>query len=287
MIIVIVGPTAVGKTKLSVKLAKILNGEIINADSTQVYRGMDIGTCKVTDKEKEHIPHYLFDIVDVNEVYTVFDYQRDCRAKIEEIQSKNKIPILVGGTGLYIKAALYDYDFVTDSKEDYSSYSLEELKAKVLEKDPDIVLDFDNRRRVERALAILDSGEIQEKGKEHLLYPDVIFIGLTTDREELYKRINQREDEILVPLIDEVHAFYQKGIHSKALQTAIGYKELYSFFDGSSTLSNAVEKIKQNCRNYAKRQYTWFENQMDVHWITTNYENFDETIQTALDIIIK
>ena len=150
MIIVITGPTAVGKTKLSVELAKKVNGEIINADSTQIFKGLDIATAKVTEEEKENIPHHLLDIKDINEEYTVFDYQKDCRNKIKEILSKNKTPILVGGTGLYIKAALYDYKFNKETiKNDYSDYSNEKLYEKLLKINPETNIHKNNRKRIE------------------------------------------------------------------------------------------------------------------------------------------
>ena len=149
MIIVITGPTAVGKTKLSVELAKKVNGEIINADSTQIFKGLDIATAKVTEEEKENIPHHLLDIKDINEEYTVFDYQKDCRNKIKEILSKNKTPILVGGTGLYIKAALYDYKFNKETiKNDYSDYSNEKLYEKLLKINPETSIHKNNRKRI-------------------------------------------------------------------------------------------------------------------------------------------
>lgn len=287
MIICIVGPTAVGKTKLSVELAKKINGEIINADSTQVYKGLNIGTCKVTEEEKEGIPHHLFDIASVDENYTVFDYQKDCRTKIEEILSRGKVPILVGGTGLYIKAALYNYEFTKAESKDYSKNTLEELKEKILLLDPEFTMDFANRRRVERALAILESGEKPSVKKNDLLYPDTIFIGLTTNRENLYERINKREEEIFPALIEEARPYYEKGIYTKALQTAIGYKELYTYFDGECTKEEALEKIQRKCRNYAKRQYTWFRHQMNVTWFETNYEDFSKTVENVYQTIRK
>ena len=152
-IICIVGPTGIGKTKLSISLAKLLNGEIINADSTQIYKGLDIATAKVKDDEKEGIIHHLIDIKDINEDYTVYDYQKDCRNKIKEILDKKKVPIIVGGTGLYIKAALYNYEFTLEEvKNDYSMYSNDELYEKLLELEPNTKVHKNNRKRVERTL---------------------------------------------------------------------------------------------------------------------------------------
>lgn len=286
MIIVITGPTAVGKTKMSVELAKIYNGEIINADSTQVYKGMDIGTAKATKQEMQGVKHHLLDICDVTENYTVYDYQKDARAKIDEIKSKGHIPILVGGTGLYIKAALYNYDFVDTETLDYvDDLTNEEIIAKIKEIDSGLEIDYNNRRRLVSTLKMLLSEDNQVLDKDHLLYDDVLFIGLTTDRDILYERIDKRFDEMLIPLIDEVKAFYKKGINSKALNTAIGYKELYKFFDDEETLVNVVEECKKNSRNYAKRQYTWFNNQMDIRWFNVDFSDFSSTINEVATFI--
>lgn len=286
MILVIVGPTAVGKTKMSVELAKIYNGEVINADSTQVYKGMDIGTAKATKKEMQGIKHHLLDICDVNELYTVFDYQRDARLKIEEIKSRGHIPILVGGTGLYIKAALYNYNFVDTENLDYID-DLDDsvLIEKIKEINPNIEIDYNNRRRLISTLKSLVSEDTQVLDKDHLLYDDVIFIGLTAPRDVLYERIDKRFDKMLIPLVDEVKEFYQKDIRSKALNTAIGYKELYKFFDDKDTFENVVDECKQSSRNYAKRQYTWFNNQMDIKWFDVDFNNFNNTIDEVVNYI--
>lgn len=286
MIIVITGPTAVGKTKLSVALAKIYNGEIINADSTQVYKGMDIGTAKVTKEEMEGVKHHLLDIKEVTDDYSVFDYQRDARKKIEEIQSKGKVPILVGGTGYYIKAALYNYVFDEETlKKDYSDLSLEEIAKKLNNFQVDV--DKNNRRRCVRLLEKLESDTYQEQKDFKLLYDDVLFIGLTTDRDVLYERINQRLDDMFIDLVDEVKPFYLKKVKSKALQTAIGYKELYEFFDNKKTLREVNELIKQTTRNYAKKQYTWFNNQMNIKWFNVDFDNFSNTINEIVSYIEK
>ncbi len=286
MIIVVVGPTAVGKTKMSVELAKIYNGEIINADSTQVYKGMDIGTAKVTKIEMQGIKHHLLDICDVEEVYTVFDYQKDARVKIEEIKSRGHIPILVGGTGLYIKAALYNYNFVDTENLDYvDELDNDTLVSKIKEIDRDIEIDYNNRRRLISTYKGLLSEDTQVLDKDHLLYDDVIFVGLSAPREVLYERIDKRFDEMIIPLVDEVKSFYKMGIRSKALNTAIGYKELYKFFDDKETFVDVVNECKQSSRNYAKRQYTWFNNQMDITWFDVDFNNFDNTINEVVNYI--
>ncbi len=285
MIIVVCGPTGSGKTKMSVELAKIYNGEIINADSTQVYKGMDIGTAKVTKEEMCGIKHHLLDIVDVTDMYTVYDYQRDARKKIEEIKNNGHIPILVGGTGLYIKAALYNYDFVNTDNLDYIDLmDTQELLDKISDDDKNTI-DTNNRRRLISSLKNELSGDTQIKDKDNLLYDDVYFIGLTTNRDTLYKRIDERFECMLVPLVDEVNDFYKQGIRSKALQTAIGYKELYEFFDHKKTFVEVVDECKQNSRNYAKRQYTWFNNQMDVKWFDVDFDNFQNTIDEVVNYI--
>lgn len=287
-VIVITGPTAVGKTKLSIELAKRYNGEIINADAVQVYKGLDIGSAKVTEEEKEGIPHHLFDIKEVDEEYTIYHYQKDCRKLIKEVQGRGKTPILVGGTGLYIKAALYDYK-LTEEKETntYDNLTDEELYNKLLEVDKDIVIDKNNRRRLIRALNYYkeNNKSINTNTTNKLLY-DAIFIGLTTDRRILYDKINSRVDIMIKDgLLNEVKAFYDKNIRTKPLLNAIGYREIYSYFDGNISLEEAINKIKQNSRHYAKRQYTFFNHQLPVVWFETDYSNFNNTIEQIISYI--
>ena len=291
MIICIVGPTGVGKTKLSIELSKKLNGEIINADSTQVYKGMDIATAKITVEEKENIPHHLFDIKEIDENYTVYDYQKDCRLKIDEILKKGKTPIIVGGTGLYIKAALYDYKFEEEdeSVNEYLEYSNEELYNKLLSIDPNTQIHKNNRKRVVRALNYYDKNNkiISNQKTDKLLY-DVIFIGLTTDREILYDRINKRVDIMLENgLIEEAKKIYDTNVRSKAVLTPIGYKELFEYFDGNITLEESLKLIKQRSRKYAKRQYTWNNHQFDVNWFNVDFTNFESTVKDILSFINK
>lgn len=281
--IVIVGPTAVGKTALSIALAKAYNGEIINFDSTQVYKDMSIATAKITEEEKENIPHHLIDIKNINEEYTVYDFKKDALNKIDELNKKNKTPILVGGTGLYIKALLYDYNFTQETtKNDYSNYSTEELYNKLLEVDKNTLIHKNNRKRVERALDYYyETGKpYSSKEKNEKIVLDAYVIGLTTSRDNLYKKINNRVDIMLENgLLDESKKIYDTGIRNKAVLTPIGYKELFSYFDNKISLEEAIDQIKQNSRHYAKRQYTWFNNQMNVIWFNTDYENFNNTIK--------
>lgn len=287
-VIVITGPTAVGKTKLSIELAKRYNGEIINADAVQVYKGLDIGSAKVTEEEKEGIPHHLFDIKEVDEEYTIYHYQKDCRKLIKEVQGRGKTPILVGGTGLYIKAALYDYKLIEEKETNtYDNLTDEELYNKLLEVDKDIVIDKNNRRRLIRALNYYkeNNKSINTNTTNKLLY-DAIFIGLTTDRRILYDKINNRVDIMIKDgLLNEVKAFYDKNIRTKPLLNAIGYREIYSYFDGNISLEEAINKIKQNSRHYAKRQYTFFNHQLPIVWFETDYSNFNNTIEQIISYI--
>lgn len=237
MIYVIIGPTGVGKTKLSIMLAKKINAEIINADSMQIYKELNIGVAKITEKEKENIPHHMFDIVSVNDDYSVFNYQQMGRNLIEKLQKENKNIIIVGGTGLYIKALLYDYTF--DNKEN----------------------------------------------KNKKLY-DFKIIGLTRDRKILYENIDKRVDIMFdMGLEQEVRTLYDKKINTRALKTAIGYKELYDYFDGKITKEEGIEKIKQASRRYAKRQYTFFNNQFeDIKWYDIDNISFEDIVK---DITLK
>lgn len=288
MIICIVGPTGVGKTKLSVELAKRLNAEIINADSMQVYRHLDIATAKIKEEEKEGIPHHLFDIVDPEDIYTVYDYQKDCRKKIKEISSRGKNIILVGGTGLYLKAALFDYRFPKEEKTEKESLSTEELITRLHQYTDHIDVDLHNQRRLQRLLERYENGTVEEKKGDQPLY-DFKIIGLTLDRDVLYQRINQRVDQMVEEgVIEEARSFYGQNLRSKALLTGIGYKELYSYFDGECSKEEAIEKIKQNSRRYAKRQYTFFNHQFkDIVWLSVNLNHFEQTVEEALDIIRK
>ncbi|MEE0881598.1 MAG: tRNA (adenosine(37)-N6)-dimethylallyltransferase MiaA, partial [Turicibacter sp.] len=296
-VLCIVGPTAVGKTRMSIELAKALNGEIISGDSMQIYRGMDIGTAKATLEERQGIVHHLIDEKNPDEPYSVAAFQQTVRAKIEEIKSRGKLPIIVGGTGLYIKSVLYDYEFAgeSESKEvdemKYGHLSNEELHAKLAEIDEAgaKAIHPNNRKRVIRALEIYETSGIKKsemiEKQEHKLIYDVCLIGLTDDRKVLYDRINQRVDKMYeTGLVEEVEALFKQGIPADAQSIrAIGYKELYDYFNGLISLEESKELIKRNSRRYAKRQYTWFNNQMDVVWFDVDVKHFDVTIQEVLN----
>lgn len=235
MVYAIVGPTGVGKTKFSIMLAKRLNAEIINCDSQQVYKELSIGVAKIKEEEKEGIVHHLIDNVSVLDNYSVFEYQVDARKVLDSLLSMNKNVIIVGGTGLYLKALLYDYTF--------------------------------------------DGG----LNKNKKLYNFKI-IGLTRDRSHLYDIINDRVDLMIdLGLEDEVRGLYDSGINSKVVNTAIGYKEFYSYFKGEITKDEAISLIKKRSRNYAKRQYTFFNNQFsDIDWYNVDKVMLDEIVNTII-----
>lgn len=281
MIIAVVGPTGVGKTKMSVELAKYYNAFVVNSDAVQVYREMDIGSAKVKEEEKDGVKHYLFDIKNPDEEYTVKDYQKDARDILDKNKGKNII--FCGGTGLYLSAALMDYRFYDDEADDsYDDLTNEELYKMVMEKNPNLQVDPHNRVRLIRALNRKDMPVVEPK----LLYENVIIIGLTTQRDKLYDIINARVDEMFTSgLVDEVRSLLKKYPSSRVLNSAIGYKEVIGYLNNAYDLESAKELIKKNSRHYAKRQYTWFNNKMNVTWFSVNYDNFNETIKEVIDYI--
>ena len=287
MIIVIVGPTAVGKTKLSIELAKRFNAEVINGDSMQVYKELNIGTAKPTEEEKEDVIHHLFDTVDVKTNYTVFDYQKDCRSKIDEILSNGKNVVIVGGTGLYIKAALYDYKFTEGTTYNtYDDLTNEEILDRIKSYDRNFDIHVNNRKRLIRTLNKLENNEELSNNKNDLLYDNTIFIGVTTDRSILYDRINLRVDKMFNEgLVKEVENQKDNYKDSKALNSGIGYKEFYDYLFGTKSLEEVKEEIKHNSRRYAKRQYTFFNNQFNVKWFDTNFKKFDLTVEDVVKYI--
>lgn len=282
-IILIVGPTGTGKTTLSIKLAKKYDAVILNADSTQVYTEPLIATAKIKEHEKENIEHYLFDVVSLNDDYTLYDYQKDGRRLLDRFISENKNVIIVGGSGLYVKALLYNY-VLEDKKEidiDFSKYSNEELKNKVLALDPESDIHVNNRQRLESFLKhYYETGKVIKKTDEinNKLY-NFISIGLKSDRETLYKMLDKRVDSMFNEgLLDEAERLYKMNL--KNYTNIIGYKELNEYFNGNISLDEAKELIKRNTRRYAKRQFTWFNNQMkDIKWFDVNYDNFYDTIK--------
>lgn len=277
-VLVIVGPTGVGKTSLSIALAKKLNGEIISGDSMQVYKYLDIGTAKVKEEERAGIVHHLIDCRELSETYSVADFQKEGRQAIASITAKGKLPIVVGGTGLYVQALLYDFelgarDESTDIRERYEQFaethgnqSLWELLQK---KDSQAAesIHFNNRKKVVRALEVFDKtgfSILTPKEKPKKLY-DYFLVGLETDRTKLYGRINMRVDIMMAQgLLKEAKLLY--NMQTQQSIQGIGYKEFFPYFEGKESLEEAIEQVKQNSRRYAKRQLTWFRNRMDASW---------------------
>lgn len=284
----IIGPTAVGKTALSIHLAKRFRGEIISGDSMQVYKGMDIGTAKISPEEMEGVPHHLIDIKEPDELFSAAEFQQLVRKKITDITNRGSLPIIVGGTGLYVQSVIYDYQFSEtggdpqlreELEEEAAQAGKEALHGKLKQIDPEAAASIhpNNVRRVIRALEIFYTtgkrmSEQQSQPPDKLLY-ETALIGLTMEREQLYHRINQRVDSMMATgLLEEVKMLWEKGIRSGQAVQAIGYKELFSYLRGEETLESAVEQLKQNSRNYAKRQLTWFRNKMAVDWFDLSDE---------------
>jgi tRNA dimethylallyltransferase len=289
-IIVIVGPTGVGKTKLSIELAKKLDAEIINGDSVAIYKDLNIGSAKPTVEEREGIPHHLIDIKEVTDDYSVYDYQIDCRKAIDDITSRNKRVIIVGGTGLYIKAALYDYSFTKGTTNNqYEDLTNEEILDKISKFDLYLssTLEVNNRQRLVRVLNKLENKEVFTNNKDKLLYP-IKVIGLTTDRDYLYERINKRVDIMINNgLLDEINSLKEKYPYSRILNSGIGYKEFSDYLFNSKDLNEVIESIKQDSRRFAKRQYTFFNHQFETHWVQVDFDNFNNTIEEVLNYIKK
>lgn len=287
-IIVIVGPTGVGKTKLSIELAKRLDAEIINGDSVSIYKDLNIGSAKPSIEERSSIPHHLMDFIDVECDYSVFDYQRDCRKFIQDISSRGKRIIIVGGTGLYIKAALYDYRFTEGtSNNTYDNLSNEEILEKIKAYSVSNLVDVGNRKRLVRLLNKLENNEEITNYKDNLLYP-IKVIGLTTDRSILYDRINNRVDNMLDNgLLKEVESLKDKYSSSRILNSGIGYKEFYDYFYHSKKIDDVVEEIKKDSRRFAKRQYTFFNHQFNTKWFDVDFLNFNHTIDQVYHYIME
>ncbi|MBD8037222.1 tRNA (adenosine(37)-N6)-dimethylallyltransferase MiaA [Solibacillus sp. A46] len=287
-VVAIIGPTASGKTALSIRLAKEIDGEIINGDSMQVYRHMDIGTAKITVDEMEGIPHHLLSIKEPTEAFSVAEYQQLVRGKIEEIQARGKMPIIVGGTGLYVQSVLYDFQFTKQEVdeearlkyyEELEKLGPEAMHAKLAIIDPASAAEIhpNNTRRVIRALEMAELAGVsraeEQFNRGNIPLYNHLIIGLDMDRAKLYERINLRVDLMMkAGLLEEVRALYNAGIRDVQSIKAIGYKELYAYFDGLVTLEEAIEQIKQNSRRYAKRQLTYFRNKMDISWIGNDWD---------------
>ncbi|HLR14188.1 MAG TPA: tRNA (adenosine(37)-N6)-dimethylallyltransferase MiaA [Bacillota bacterium] len=281
-VIVIVGPTAIGKTALSLDIAQMFNGEIISGDSMQVHVGMDIGTAKILPNEMKSIPHHLIDCIQPDEPYTVAQFQTDVRQCIEDIHERAHVPIIVGGSGLYIEAALYNYTFSEQKRDDTFTKNMEKvIKEKGIEPlfdrlknvDPEHAAQIhpNNHRKVIRALEVYETTgktmtESQEEDRQEPLY-DILFIGLEMERPQLYERINHRVNFMIDKgLIDEVEGLLRQGFRAQKSMKAIGYKEIIEYLDGHVTKEEAIATLQRNSRRFAKRQYTWFKNRLPVHW---------------------
>lgn len=287
-IIVIVGPTGIGKTKLSISLAKIYDAEIINGDSVSIYKKLDIGSAKPTVEEMDGVVHHLIDIKNLDEEYSIYDYQKDVRQKIDEITKRGKRVIIVGGSGLYLKAALYDYRFDCNTSNNlYEDLTNEEVLSKIKSIDNNIDIHINNRKRLVRTLNKLESEEEITNNKDICLYP-VKIIGLTTSRDILYDRINKRVDLMINNgLVDEVLSLKCDYNNSRVLNTAIGYKEFYDYLYNNKSLSEVISEIKKDSRHFAKRQYTFFNHQMNVEWFMVNFDDFYKTIDEVENYIAK
>ena len=285
-LLILVGPTAIGKTALSIKIAKEFNAEIISGDSMQVYKGMDIGTGKITAEEMDGVPHHLIDILNPDETFSVSDFQNQVKALVKDIESRNKRVLIAGGTGHYIKALIDGYQFNDEDQEDidrltheFEKYSQEELYSKLLKIQPDTDIHPNNKKRIIRQL-VKEKLDITEKKactqkKEY----DTFLIGLSAERSVIYDRINQRVAEMFDSgLLEEVAALQKEGLSKTAAQ-AIGYKEFLPYFKGEAVLTDVMERIQAHSRQYAKRQLTFFRNQLDVHWYDITHASTDIIFQ--------
>ena len=302
-LIILTGPTAVGKTALSLSLAERVNGEIISADSMQVYRGMDIGSAKIMPEEQKGIPHHLIDVLDPDEEFHVVRFVQMAKEAMEDIRSRGKVPILTGGTGFYIQAMLYDIDF-TESGEDDSyrreletyakEQGAEKLHEKLKEVDPISAekIHANNVKRVIRALEYYElTGEPisahNEREKERTSPYNFSYFVLTDDRENLYARIETRIDEMLSGgLVEEVRSLKKMGCHRGMVSMqGLGYKEILEYLDGECSLEEAVYTLKRDTRHFAKRQLTWFRRENAVTWLDKQQFDYDE--EKILEYMIK
>jgi len=304
-LLVLVGPTAVGKTALSIELAKRYNAEIISGDSMQVYRGMDIGTAKIKESEREGIVHHLIDICNPEEAFSAADFQAKAKALIEDIHSRGKLPFVVGGTGLYIESLCYEFRFAdhgsneqfrTEMEVYAEQYGKEALHQKLEAVDAEAAnrLHPNDMRRVIRALEVYhitgkpysEHQNGQERGQHKESPYNLVILGLTRDRSELYERIEQRIDQMLDEgLVDEVRALLNSTLPLHAVpRQALGYKEMIAYLQGETSYERAVELLKRDTRRFAKRQLSWFRHMQDLHSVDMD-KNFEEILQSIHAII--
>lgn len=291
-VIVITGPTAVGKTKLSIEIAKRLQTDIINGDAYQIYQKMNIGTAKPTDDEKQGVTHHYMDFLDSSKTYSIAEFQKGVRECIDDLTSKNKVPLIVGGSGLYIDSVIKNYQFLEEKRSNeqskYDSLTNEELHQVLANLDPDKASEIhpNNRKRVLRAIELISSNvDNTSRSKKNELVYDALIIFLNDNRESLYNRINKRVDKMLADgLIEEVKNI---GINNYSMtsKVAIGYKEVIQYLNNEIDYNEMVELIKKNSRHYAKRQFTWFKNQDNCQVVNINLEDFNKTIDEVYNLI--
>lgn len=291
-VIVITGPTAVGKTKLSIEIAKRLQTDIINGDAYQIYQKMNIGTAKPTDDEKQGVIHHYMDFLDSSKTYSIAEFQKGVRECIDDLTSKNKVPLIVGGSGLYIDSVIKNYQFLEEKRSNeqskYDSLTNEELHQVLANLDPDKASEIhpNNRKRVIRAIELISSNvDNTSRSKKNELVYDALIIFLNDNRESLYDRINKRVDKMLADgLIEEVKNI---GINNYSItsKVAIGYKEVIQYLNNEIDYNEMVELIKKNSRHYAKRQFTWFKNQDNCQVVNINLEDFNKTIDEVYNLI--
>lgn len=298
-VIVICGPTASGKTALSIELAKKINGEIVSCDSMQIYKEMDIGTAKPTKEEIQEIPHYMINTIFPNERYSVADYKKDAKKAIREIIKKGKVPIIVGGTGLYVDSLIYEIEYPDikfdekyrqELEEQVQKDGLEKLYNKAKKIDPEAMLKIssNDKKRILRVLEIYKATgktktEQERKSREKEPEFDYLVYGLNMPREKLYERINLRVDIMIKQgLIKEVEEIYKKYNEFPTAMQGLGYKEVVEYLEGHLTKEEMIEKIKQETRRYAKRQMTWFRKNKQTIWLDT-----ENTKQNNLQIILE
>jgi len=302
-LLVLVGPTAVGKTKLSIEIAKAFSCEIISGDSMQVYRGMDIGTAKIQSSEMEGIPHHLIDVLNPDEPFSVAQFQDSCRQLIPEIGERGKLPFIVGGTGLYVESVCYEYQFTdTGADEGFRSQMQniadgegnEALHARLAAVDPQSAerLHPNDVRRVIRALEIYHmsgmtlSSQLESQNKQSPY--NLCIIGLTMDRQMLYNRIEQRIDKMMdAGLVDEVRSLLGRGFTRNLISMqGLGYKEILEHLEDGVPLEDAVTKLKRDTRRFAKRQLSWFRHMKDISWVdVTEHKNFSGNLEAVRAII--
>ncbi|WP_026293882.1 tRNA (adenosine(37)-N6)-dimethylallyltransferase MiaA [Saccharibacillus kuerlensis] len=302
-LLVLIGPTAVGKTRLSIEIAKAFSCEIISGDSMQVYRGMDVGTAKISEAEMEGVPHHLIDIHDPDDPFSVSEFQERCDALIPEITARGNVPFIVGGTGLYIESFCYRYEFAESGADEEfrreqaqfaETYGTEALHDRLREIDPESAarLHPNDTRRVIRALEIykLTGETLSERlaGQKKTTPYDLCLIGLTMDRQMLYNRIEERIDQMMEQgLIEEVRALQDRGYTPDMVSMqGLGYKEIWPYLNGSTTLEEAVYRLKRDTRHFAKRQLSWFRHMHDIQWVDVSEpENFSAIYEKVHGII--